>query len=171
MPVVHVCPLSQIGPTVRASGARHLVSVINEGTPVQRPAEIAAENHLFLGFNDIEAPAEGLIAPADAHVEALIGFFRSWDRAAPVVVHCYAGISRSTAAAFIALCTLQPERDERETARAIRKASRFATPNGRLVAIADRLLARNGRMVAAIADIGRGEEAYENIPFALPLGG
>jgi len=170
MPAVHVCPLSQIAPTVRASGARHMVSVINEGTPVLRPAEIMAENHLFLGFNDIVAPADGMTAPAEVHVETLIGFFERWDRAAPIVVHCYAGISRSTAAAFIALCALEPQRDERETARALRKASRFATPNSRLVAIADRLLARDGRMVAAIAEIGRGEDAYENIPFVLPLG-
>jgi predicted protein tyrosine phosphatase len=86
-----------------------------------------------------------------------------------MVVHCYAGISRSTAAAFIALCVARPERDEREIARALRAAASFANPNPRLIALADDLLHRHGRMVQAIAEIGRGELAFEGVPFALGL--
>ena len=170
MPSVYVCPLSQIAPTVLASRASHLVSLINLDTPVPRPDAIPAENHLFLGINDIVEPMDGMVAPADEHVSELIAFALRWEQERPMVVHCYAGISRSTAAAFIALCTVRPRRDEREMAVALRRASRFATPNARLVAIADRLLGRDGRMVAAIEEIGRGEMALESVPFALPLG-
>ncbi len=171
MPAIHVCPLSMIAPTVAASGARHLVSLINIGTPVVRPEAIPPENHLFLGINDIVEPADGMVAPAEEHVSELIAFAGRWDQILPMVVHCYAGISRSTAAAFIALCVVRPARTEREMAWALRDASPYATPNARLVAIADRLLGRRGRMVAAIEDIGRGAEAFEGIPFALPLEG
>ena len=76
-----------------------------------------------------------------------------------MVVHCFAGISRSTAAAFITLCVARPKRDERDIARRLRQASRFATPNARIIAIADTMLGRNGRMIEAIAEIGRGEMA------------
>jgi predicted protein tyrosine phosphatase len=86
-----------------------------------------------------------------------------------MVVHCYAGISRSTAGAFVAACALNPRRDEMAIAREIRRASATATPNPRIVAIADRVLGRDGRMVAAIDAIGRGEMAYEGIPFRLDL--
>jgi predicted protein tyrosine phosphatase len=171
MPVVHVCPLSQILPTVTAAGASHLVSVINDGTLVTRPESIAPENHLFLGMNDIVEPMDGYVLPAEEHVSELIAFIGRWDQSRPIVVHCFAGISRSTAAAFITLCVTRPARDEREMARALRQASPLATPNARLIAVADHLLGRNGRMVAAIEEIGRGDAAVENVPFALPLGG
>ena len=67
-----------------------------------------------------------------------------------MVVHCFAGISRSTAGAFVAACALNPERDETQIAWEIRRASRTAQPNARIVSIADRLLKRDGRMVRAI---------------------
>ena len=94
---------------------------------------------------------------------------RSWDRAAPLVVHCWAGISRSTAAAFVSVCALRPERDEREIAWAIRRASPTAMPNIRIVTFADAMLQRKGRMVAAVEAIGRGVECYEGHPFRLDL--
>jgi predicted protein tyrosine phosphatase len=169
MSFVCVCPLSQVSATVASTGASHLISLINDGTPVVRPDSIAAENHLFIGINDITEPQEGMVLPAEAHVAELIEFARSWDRERPVVVHCFAGISRSTAAAFIVLCATRPETSEREIAQALRAASRFATPNPRLVAIADEMLGRDGRMVAAIAEIGRGEVTAESVPFVVVL--
>jgi predicted protein tyrosine phosphatase len=86
-----------------------------------------------------------------------------------MVVHCYAGISRSTAGAFIAACALNPAREERAIARDLRRASPTATPNIRLVMLADRLLGRNGRMVSAIEGIGRGIAAVEADPFRIAL--
>ncbi len=169
MPAIHVCSLARVEATVAASGASHLVTVINDGTPVPRPAAIAASRHLFLGFNDIPAPMDGMVAPSEQHLRQLVTFLGGWDRARPAVVHCFAGISRSSAAAFVALCALAPLRDEREIAWALRRASRIATPNPLMVQLADRLLGRNGRMVAAVAAIGRGIDAYEGEPYVLPV--
>lgn len=169
MPAVHVCPLSQVAATVEASGASHLITLINVATPVARPDSIPADNHLFIGINDIVEPMDGMVLPAEDHVRTLIRFVEGWDQKRPLVVHCFAGISRSTAAAYIALCVARPERDEREIAQALRQASPLATPNALLVAIADRLLERDGRMAAAIEEIGRGDTAVENVPFVLPL--
>jgi predicted protein tyrosine phosphatase len=63
----------------------------------------------------------------------------------------------------------RPERDEYGIARRLRDASPYATPNPRLIALADDILGRRGRMVDAIASIGRGEMAIEGNPFALVL--
>ncbi|ADH91215.1 conserved hypothetical protein [Ancylobacter novellus DSM 506] len=167
--MIHVCPLSRLEETVVRTRAAHILSVINLGTPVVRPTGISEENHLFVGMNDIVAPQEGLIHPAAEHVDAILGFARRWPRSAPLVVHCYAGISRSTASAYIAACALAPERDEAEIALALRAASPVATPNALIVSLADAALGRNGRMVAAIAAIGRGADAFENEPFELSL--
>ena len=72
-------------------------------------------------------------------------------------------------AAFIAACALAPKRDEFTIARRLRAASPTATPNARLVALADAALGRNGRMNEAVAAIGRGEECFEGTPFTLEL--
>ncbi|TIW69787.1 MAG: protein tyrosine phosphatase, partial [Mesorhizobium sp.] len=92
-----------------------------------------------------------------------------WDRAKPLVVHCYAGISRSTASAYIIAAALAPKRDEVELAQTLRTLSPSATPNPRLIAVADALLGRDGRMIAAIEAIGRGADAFEGIPFELKI--
>ena len=107
--------------------------------------------------------------PGEEHVAELIRFVRRWDRRAPLVVHCYMGISRSTASAYAAVCALNPQRNEATIAQALRKASPTATPNIRIVTLADRLLGRDGRMVAAIEAIGRGDLAAEAQPFRLEL--
>ncbi|MBE7248573.1 MAG: protein tyrosine phosphatase [Actinomycetospora chiangmaiensis] len=169
MPTLHVCPLSRLPETVAATGASHVLTLINVGTPLERPALIDAENHAIIGVSDIAEARDGHVLPAEEHVARVLDFVRAWPREKPLVVHCYAGISRSTAAAYIAACALAPERDEGAIADALRAASPSATPNPRLVAVADRMLGREGRMVAAVARIGRGADAFEGTPFCLTL--
>ncbi len=169
MPRLHVCSLALITDTVTQTGARSLVTLLSPGTPVERPGPIAPERHLYLAVSDIVAPMPGQVLPGAPHLDELLAFVRSWDRAEPMVIHCFAGVSRSTAAAFIAACALAPDRDEFAIAQAIREASPTATPNARLVALADEALGRSGRMAAAIEAIGRGEECLEGTPFVLEL--
>ncbi|WP_243372285.1 tyrosine phosphatase family protein [Microvirga solisilvae] len=169
MPTLHVCPLSCLDETLAAIGPSHLVSLMSMGAEVERPASIVPHNHLSISVNDIVEPREGYVLAAPEHMQQLLAFIRAWDRKAPLLFHCWAGISRSTAAAYIAACTLAPERDEAELARALRSAAPSATPNARFVALADDLLNRQGRMVAAIRAIGRGAEAMEGTPFMLQL--
>jgi len=167
--MIHVCSLARLHETVAATGARHVVSLLKATDLVQRPDKIRAENHLILGMDDITAPLEGYVQPGDEHVAKLLAFVRGWERAAPLVIHCYAGISRSTAGAFVTACALKPSSDERTIAQRLRRASATATPNIRIVALGDQALGRQGRMVAAIEAIGRGETAVEGDPFRLDL--
>jgi predicted protein tyrosine phosphatase len=167
--MIHVCSLARLHATVDATGARHIVTLMRDVDQVVRPRGIADTNHLILQMDDISDPIDGYTPPADHHVTELIAFVRAWDRAAPLVIHCYAGISRSTAGAFVTVCALNPDRDERTIARDLRLASPSATPNIRIVTIADRMLDRRGRMVEAITAIGRGVAAYEGTPFRLDL--
>jgi predicted protein tyrosine phosphatase len=167
--MIHVCSLARLHATVEETGALHVVTLLKDTDRVERPRTIVQANHLILGMDDISAPMDGYIIPADDHVTRLIEFVRGWDRAKPMVVHCFAGISRSTAGAYVAACALNPRRDEMAIARELRRLSATATPNIRIVTLADRMLGRDGRMVAAIDAIGRGEMAYEGVPFRLDL--
>jgi predicted protein tyrosine phosphatase len=167
--MIHVCSLSRLQETVASTGARHVVSLLGREDNLSRPATILPENHLWLQVHDISAPLEGYVTPETEHVEQLILFVRRWRRDKPLVVHCYAGISRSTAAAFVSVCALNPQSEERTIASALRRASPTATPNLRIVALADRLLGRDGRMIEAVEEIGPGTIAAEALPFRLDV--
>ena len=167
--MIHVCSLSRLNETIADTGARHVVSLIGDEARLERPAQIAPENHLWLRLHDISSPLDGYIMPGEEHIADLLDFVRDWDRQAPLVVHCFAGISRSTASAYASVCALNPHRDEASIAQALRRASPTATPNIRIVSLADQLLGRDGRMIAAIETIGRGALAAEAEPFRLDL--
>jgi predicted protein tyrosine phosphatase len=169
--MIHVCPLSRLHETVEDTGARYVVSLLGDEFRIERPNGVAPENHLWLQLHDISAPHDGYVLPDKRHIANLFTFARAWDRdrRAPLVVHCYAGISRSTASAFACVCALNPHRNEASIAWALRRASPTATPNLRIVTLADGLLSRHGRMIAAVEAIGRGVPAQEAVPFRLDL--
>jgi predicted protein tyrosine phosphatase len=173
--MIIVCSLARLQETVGKSRARHVVTLVRDEELIRREREglrgqgIKPDDHLWLKMDDIADEMDGMIAPSEEHVERLVTFLGRWDRAQPMVVHCYAGISRSTAAAFIAACALSPARNEAEIAAQLRAASPTAYPNRRLVALADRHLKRGGRMSAAIETMGFGIGAYEAEPFVLDL--
>lgn len=167
MPKLHVCSLSRLEETVERTGARHVVTLLSDANGIIRPNGVSEDNHLRLLASDITEPLDGHILPGTAHVEKLIRFVKDWDRKTPLVIHCWAGISRSTAAAYISASVLNSSLDEEELATRLRMAAPSATPNPRIIALADKLLNRDGRMIKSIAAIGRGADAFEGTPFEL----
>src|SRR5271169_2095379 len=123
MPRLHVCSLARIDEVVEATGARSMVTLLGPGTPVVRPGPIALERHLHIEMHDIVEDSPGHVLPGAMHIDALIAFVHGWDRQTPMLIHCFAGVSRSTASAYIAACLLAPHRDEHEIARKLRAAS------------------------------------------------
>jgi len=167
--MIHVCSLAALHDTVHVTGARHVLTVMGNISKVMRPPTVLEANHLMISMDDITEPADGFVAPSVEHIERALDFVRRWDRAAPMVVHCYAGISRSTASAFAAACALNPHRDELSIARQIRQASPSAYPNRLIVMLADKALGREGRMLRALDAIGPGDLSVEGRPFRVDL--
>ncbi len=165
---VHVCPLRLVPEILKRTDAQHLVSAINADLMPMTPEAIAADRHLKLGMHDIVEPRPGLVCPGPEHISELLEFVHSWDRREPMLIHCYAGISRSTAAAFIALCALNPDASEDLIASRLRLSSETACPNRLFIALADKMLGRDGRMITAVGRMGRGTPADECSPFGLP---
>jgi predicted protein tyrosine phosphatase len=167
--MIHVCSLARLHDTVQETGARHVITLLKDISLVERPSAVDAKDHLHIDIDDITCPMDGYNHPCADHVARLIRFVQSWDRSAPMVIHCYAGISRSTASAYAAACALNPEREEMTIAQEMRRASRTAMPNSLIVSLADQMLERQGRMIAAVQSIGPGDLAYEADPFSLDL--
>ena len=167
--MIHVCSLAALHPTVKSTSASHVLTIMARVDQVVRPPSVLESNHLRVQVDDITEPTDGFIAPSTVHVDQVLGFVRGWDRKAPLVIHCYAGISRSTASAFAAVCALNPHRDEASIARQIRNASPTAYPNRLIVSLADAALGRNGRMVRALDAMGPGDMSIMGRPFQVDL--
>ena len=165
-----VCPLSRAPDIARERKPSHVVSLLDPGTAFPTLHGYRDDQRLMLGVHDIEMEMDGLELPHARHMRAILDFVGGWDRADPMLIHCYAGISRSTATAFITACMHNPDTDEKRIALTLREASPHANPNRRFVALADAALNRKGRMSAAIESIGRGAswiDIGENKPFTL----
>lgn len=165
-----VCPLSQAPVIARDSRPSRIVSLLDPGTAFPVVHGYDHDRHLRVEIHDIETELDGLDALCALRMEKILQFVGGWAGDEPMLIHCYAGISRSTATAFITACAHNPAADEEEIALALRRASPTASPNRRFVALADAQLGRGGRMSRAINAIGRGphwSEVGEARPFTL----
>ena len=166
--MIHVSSLSALN-NVAASLQRYdLLTLLSPDYPETDWRAFACERHLRLAFHDIVEPVAGLTAPDRDLMRAVLDFSRGCEDQRALLIHCWAGISRSSAAAFAIACDRNPG-FERDIAIDLRRRSPSATPNRLMVRLADDLLQRDGRMVEAIEGIGRGAEAREGEPYALPL--
>jgi len=171
MPRLLVAPLSSLADTLTAHAPSHLISLLSPEHMIETPDGFPAALHLKLGVNDIIDPAAGTAPPAREHVDALLAFSRSWDAQQPLLIHCWAGISRSMASAFTILCDRLGPGHEIEIARAIRRRAPHAQPNRLLVSHADDALGRDGRMVMALNSMGPPLLVEEGVTTAFPLVG
>lgn len=165
-------PLSVVPDAIKEHAPSHLVSLLDQEKMIDTPAAIQPRRHLRLVLNDIAEPTEGLVAPARHHVSQLIDFVLDWDQRSPLLIHCWIGISRSTAAAFIALCALNKNHSEDAIAKLLRETAPHAAPNPAMIDIADDILARRGRMRKAIKALGPTDTVYGHLaalPPVLPI--
>ncbi|MBW3560404.1 MAG: hypothetical protein KY446_06000 [Proteobacteria bacterium] len=164
-----VCPLHEVRATLASAEPSHLVTLASPNGPaalLEYPG-----SRLTLTFHDIAEPRPGLNAVSTQDLVRLLAFARTWPRSQPMLIHCWAGVSRSPAAAYAIACASCPPGAEAALAIELRTAAPFATPNPRIVALADDLLQRGGAMTRAIAGLGRGRECYTGTTFRLPATG
>lgn len=169
MPAVYVCPLARVPSAVAEVRPSHLITLLDPKDVIPTPDGVHPDRHLKIGVNDVTIPHPDHVAPESFHVERLIQFIDTWSGEAPLLVHCWAGISRSTATAFIALCMRNEGHDELAILRAMRERAPHIHPNRRIVTFADKLLDRDGRMIEAVDALGPGRIVYEGALFGVPM--
>lgn len=169
MPLILVTPLSAVEHAIRRYRPSHMVTLLSPDHMIDTPEGIATQNHLRLGLNDVAETLGAESPPAQEHVARLIEFGREWDAASPILVHCWAGVSRSMASAYTLLCDRTPPGREFDIARAMRARAPHAFPNPLIVRLADKALGRGGRMIAAAQAIGRGVIVSEGQCVEFPI--
>jgi len=166
--MIHVSSLSALNSVTANLHSYDLLTLLSPDHPDTDWSAFACERHLRLAFHDITESMPGLVVPDRDLMQAVLDFGRKCDHQRALLIHCWAGISRSSAAAYAIASDRNPG-FERDIAVELRRRSPSATPNRLMVRLADDLLARKGRMIDAIDEIGRGAEAREGEPYALPL--
>lgn len=147
---IEICSRDEAGDILSSPARRKdvimLVSIGEAHDPAPRGVDNVAPRHRFV-FADTND--EG--GPTIDDVRRLIDTAESVrEQSGRVVIHCQAGISRSTAAATIFYAVLLGENREDEAIARVLAAREFAIPNRRMIRIADELLGRGGRLVAAV---------------------
>ncbi len=169
MPAIYVCPKSKVPGVTKQIRPSHLITLLDPHDDMPTPEDISGHRHLRLGMHDIASASPEHTAPDEILVRDLLEFAKDWNRQQPMLIHCWAGISRSTASAFAIACMLSQPGQEQAIAQLLRERAPHAQPNPRIVAFADHLLKRDGRMVDAVDAMGPGKIVFEGVLFSLPL--
>ena len=152
-PTFAICGLDElIGHQGR--GVTHILSILDPEWP--EPAAFQAFDPHFratLRFHDVIEPNPGVLLPQRSDVEAILTFGRDAAEAGSLLIHCHAGISRSTAATLMILAQARPHEGEDELAERLLQNRPQAWPNSRMMGFADELLDRRGRLVAATVGV------------------
>jgi predicted protein tyrosine phosphatase len=166
-PYLYVCPLSGLSGVAADLDRFDLLTLLSPDHGRDDHRALGCDRHLELSFHDITETRPGFVAPDRAIMQAILDFARA-ARGRKLLIHCWAGISRSSASAYAIACDRNPG-FEREIANELRRRAPSVTPNHLMVSLADDLLDRSGRMTEAIHSIGRGADAFEGEPYRLPL--
>jgi predicted protein tyrosine phosphatase len=135
-------------------GVSHVLSILDPGFPDPEAFGAYGEHErLQLRFNDVIDEQPGMLAPQAEHVERLLAFGRDLIGApresAHLLVHCHAGVSRSTAAMTLLLAQARPDRPAAAALAEVVRIRPVAWPNLRMIELGDALLGRGGELVAA----------------------
>jgi predicted protein tyrosine phosphatase len=154
---ISICGVEEL-PLFAPHGVTHIVSIWegaladDPGPRLRLKALFPRARPHFVFFDDVFTPYSGPYPPDRASVGNVLWFTGALKRGDYLLVHCAAGVSRSTALAFAALCHHAGAGTEVTCYEAVKGIRPEASPNPLVVEIADDLLERGGAMVAAIQE-------------------
>lgn len=150
---ITICGIAELGQHCEA-GVTHVLSILDPHWPDPEAfGDFPPHRREALRFNDVIALAPGIVAPEESHVAHLLAFGRDVEVAGAVahlLIHCHAGISRSTAAAALLLAQEDPSLSATEVFDAIALLRPRAWPNLALLELGEAALDRRGEFTAAV---------------------
>ncbi len=173
-----VCGLEELS-LYRESGVTHVLSFLDPDAPEPLIlADYPPHRRAALRFHDVIEEGRGAVAAEEGDVARLLAFAReaslapSAPKPAHLLVHCHAGISRSTAASFLILAQAHPAWSGREVISEVLRLRPQAWPNLRILELGDKLLGRGGEILEAAALLYRRALLRDpTLAWAMSLGG
>ncbi len=154
--VLTVCGVEEL-PGHAARNVTHVLTLIDPGWPDIEAFDAFDDHHRkIMRFHDIIDPAEGKVMPTPEHVTEILDFgeelaaSRDARQDGHLLVHCYMGVSRSTAAMLSLLAQVHRDESEERLFERLREIRPQAWPNSLMVGFADEQLGRGGRLVEAL---------------------
>jgi len=147
-----ICGIPELA-THAQSSVTHVLSILDPAEPDPAAfADFPPHERLTLRFDDVIAPLPDCVPPAPGHIEQLLAFGRTIGAAGlpTLLIHCHAGVSRSTASAAALLLQAFPEAEPDAIFDHIGRVRPQAWPNSRMVALADAALGRGGAASKAL---------------------
>ncbi|HEV7367722.1 protein-tyrosine-phosphatase [Arenibaculum sp.] len=135
-----------------SSGITHVISILDPAHP--DPEDFSgypAHDRVVWRFDDVVEQVEDAVVPGAEQVAAVLetGKRLLAEPVGRLLIHCHAGVSRSTATAAILMAQNAPGREEEVFAEIARIRPR-SWPNSRMVRFADEMLGRGGALSAAL---------------------
>ena len=155
VPKIHICGVPELEALLEKPFT-HIVSIWDPewvergGVETQLRKRLRQETLLHLAyFHDTSTEEPGRTAPVEDDLRRILAFAAQLEPGAEILVHCWAGISRSTAVAYAILCQAAGPGRETECIDAVVAARPQAFPNALIVRLADKILNRQGAMERA----------------------
>lgn len=158
---ITVCGIDEL-PGHSAAGVSHVLSILDPDHPIPDAfGSFGEHQRLELRFFDVIEDDPGSVPPVQAHVEQLLAFGRTLmdepATAAHLLVHCHAGVSRSTASMILIVAQARPDLPAAAIVQEVFRIRAKAWPNLRLIEMGDALLGRGGEIVEAVKDVYRAQ--------------
>jgi predicted protein tyrosine phosphatase len=159
IPGIHICGVPELETLLQRSYS-HIVSIWDPewlergGVETQLRKRLRVETRLHLAyFHDIRIEECGRRAPAEDDLRGILAFAADLQPNAEILIHCWAGISRSTAVAYAILCQATGPGHELLCMESVFIARPQAFPNSLIIELADRILNRDGAMQRACEEV------------------
>jgi predicted protein tyrosine phosphatase len=146
----HICGIEELH-AAPLETARRVVSILEPTAPLPPALAEFRGDLLVLRFDDVIVPGGKYRAPEREDIERLLEFDREHVENDTLVIHCTAGISRSTAA-FAILAAQRHPAAEAEVFAELRAIRPRAWPNSLMIALADEILEARGRLVGELRE-------------------
>ncbi len=154
-----VCGLTELSGHEQRS-VTHVLSILDPEWPDPDFGRYPPHDRTILRFHDAIDPVPGIVLPSAKDVAEILAFGRAIENDpagadAHLLVHCHAGISRSTAAMIAILAQSQPHEEETAIVDRVASIRPQAWPNLLMIEYADRALGRSGRLTSAVIGLYR----------------
>lgn len=169
---ISVCGIEELGGHCTA-GVSHVLSILDPDWPVPVAfGSFGEHERLELRFHDVIEAEPGMIAPDLEHVRALLSFGGDLAPESHLLVHCHAGVSRSTASLALILAQTLPGCPASAIFAELLRVRPQAWPNLRIVELGDAMLGRSGSLTAALHRLHRAKlEAQPELAEAMAAAG